>query len=140
MLWLFLVLILKFDTLSSSLMRILQHIKNIIFQRESCEQDCWEMVVCRSEAKMFGKMVRMIAMSDYRAVMLTFCQKKHSGTRAIFNFFRAIDNSNFYWKILSRGHFFQVVQMLFSFVFFNTLQNLFAAMIPWIVLQRNQGI
>ena len=33
------------------------------------------MVVCRSEAKMFGKMVRMIAMSDYRAVMLTFCQK-----------------------------------------------------------------
>ena len=66
--------------------------------------------------------------------------KKHSGTRAIFNFFRAIDNSNFYWKILSLGHFFQVVQMLFSFVFFNTLQHLVAGMIPWMVLQRNQDI
>ena len=139
MLWLSLVLILKFDALSSSLMRILQHIKNIIFQRESCEQDCWAMVVCRNEAKMFCKMVRMIAMSHYCAIMLTFCQKNTVEPEQFF-FFRAIDNSNFYWKILSLGHFFQVVQMLFSFVFFNTLQHLFAGMISWIVLRRNQGI
>ena len=140
MLWLSLVLILKFDALSSSLMRILQHIKNIIFQRESCEQDCWAMVVCRNEAKMFGKMVRMIAMVALPCDNVHILPKKHSGTRAIFNFFRAIDNSNFYWKILSLGHFFQVVQMLFSFIFFNTLQHLFTGMIPWIVLQRNQDI
>ena len=140
MLWLSLVLILKFDALSSSLMRILQHIKNIIFQRESCEQDCWAMVVCRNEAKMFRKMLRMIAMVALLCDNAHILPKKHSGTRAIFNFFRAIDNSNFYWKILSLGHFFQVVQMLFSFVFFNTFQHLFAGMISWIVLRRNQGI
>ena len=140
MLWLSLVLILKFDALSSSLMRILQHIKNIIFQRESCEQDCWAMVVCRNEAKMFRKMLRMIAMVALLCDNAHILPKKHSGTRAIFNFFRAIDNSNFYWKILSLGHFFQVVQMLFSFIFFNTLQHLFTGMIPWIVLRRNQDI
>ena len=105
-------------------MRILQHIRNIIFQRESCEQDCWAMFVCRNEAKMFCKMVRMIAMSHYCAIMLTFCQKNTVEPEQFF-FFRAIDNSNFYWKILSLGHFFQVVQMLFSFIFFNTLQHLF---------------
>ena len=106
-------------------MRILQHIRNIIFQRESCEQDCWAMVVCRNEAKMFRKMLRMIAMVALLCDNAHILPKKHSGTRAIFNFFRAIDNSNFYWKILSLGHFFQVVQMLFSFIFFNTLQHLF---------------
>ena len=137
MFWLSLVLILKLDVLSSYTLYITHaHLA----AHESCKQDCWAMVLCRNDAKIFGKMVRMIAMVALPCDNAHILPKKHSGTRAIFNFFRAIDNSNFYWKILSLGHFFQVVQVLFSFIFFNTLQHLFTGMIPWIVLQRNQDI
>ena len=33
--------------------------------------------------------------------------RKHNGNRTVFDFFREINNSNFYWKILSFGHFFK---------------------------------
>ena len=44
------------------------------------------MVVCRNEAKMFGKMVPMIAMVALPCDNVHILPKKHSGTRAIFNF------------------------------------------------------
>ena len=63
--------------------------------------------------------------------------RKHNGNKTIFDFFRTIDNINFYWKILSLGHFFQVVKMLLALFFINTLKHLIAGMIiSWMVSQR----